>query len=74
VITPVTTGMHLAYLPQLGVWRRCHPIDWQGSSFRDVDDFRLGSGDDVLRRWILRRNDDRSGCRVCRVRQSFVVV
>lgn len=68
---PATTGMHLAYLPQLGVWRRCHPIDLQGSSSRDVDDFRLGSEGDVLRRWIPRRNGGRSGYRVCWVLQSF---
>jgi hypothetical protein len=71
VIMPVTRGMHLVYLPRLGVWRRYHSIDWLVSFFRDVDDFRRGSVDDVLRRWIPRRIDDRSGCRVCLVRQSF---
>ena len=74
MIRSATPGMHLAYLPRLGVWRRYHPIGWPVNFFRDGDDFRLGNEDDVLRRWIPRRNGDRSGYRVCWVLQSFVVV
>ena len=74
MITPVMLGMHLVYLPRLVVWRRYHPIERPESFFHDVDDFRLESEDGVLRRWIPRRNGDRSGYRVCWVLQSFVVV
>lgn len=70
---PVTMGMHLVYLPRLGVWMRYRPIDLLVNAFRDVDDFRLGSEGDVLRRWTPRRTDDRSGCRVCSVRQSVLL-
>lgn len=52
---------------------RYRPIDLLVNAFRDVDDFRLGSEGDVLRRWTPRRTDDRSGCRVCSVRQSVLL-
>ena len=74
MIRSATPGMHLAYLPRLVVWRRYRTTDSPESFFHDVDDFRLGNEDDVLRRWILRRNGDRSGYRVCWVLQSFVVI
>lgn len=49
-------------------------LDFDQRRVRRVrDGSRRVSGDDVRRNWILhRRNDDRSGCRGCWVRQSII--